>query len=662
MQAWTRTLVLSAILLSASRALADPVQLPLDGSAGFGKVVALDGDWAVAGAPDTGIDGLDRCGAAGLLHFNGEDWQLQTLLPDTLLSYDLFGGAVALYGDRLAIGAERAGGGGSIYTFRLVDGAWLPDQVLQPSVFDDLVWGRYGRKLEMSDRYLVAGPVFRNGDRYYEIHAWNGSAWVNPQAVTGDPGNSSSFESDLALDGDWLAIGGASYGSNEFRPGAVAVFTCDEGEWMRDALIVSDVHGGAFGTDLQLQGDQLVVGRPGNGRGDVQVYRRAFGQWTLQQSLASDIVVAWDFGQELAVESGRLFVAAVGNTGGSYNSDGYVFAYRLAGADWVEDGLFAHHDELDGLGAGLALSGSRLLVGAPAASGPDGQIHAGQVEIFAIETVSALQLVEPFDEVAVTLPLGRSEFLLDQGRLSSHYSSPWPLNVASSSIQVGPDFVGVFEHEVTVTSGQESRVDTLMIVLDRAPALDFELCGTDCGPLDSPQQVADIGLLLSAPLPPSSFTIEWQVNGEVVGLQGGDVDPFVCLAPTVDPASLQQGDLVQAHVGNGGWAVLPSCVWEVGATAVAEPSDVPAGLELLPAAPNPFNPRTMLSFWLPAAQVARLEVFDLLGRKRKVLVDDLLPAGVHRIEFDGAELPSGPCFIRLRSGSEERVLKVLLVK
>ena len=83
--------------------------------------------------------------------------------------------------------------------------------------------------------------------------------------------------------------------------------------------------------------------------------------------------------------------------------------------------------------------------------------------------------------------------------------------------------------------------------------------------------------------------------------------------------------------------------------------------------PNPFNPVTRISFSLPEASRAMVEVFTMAGRKVATLVDGDLPAGEHTIEWDGADSQgraqaSGSYFCRLRAGDAIDVGKMLLLK
>jgi len=80
------------------------------------------------------------------------------------------------------------------------------------------------------------------------------------------------------------------------------------------------------------------------------------------------------------------------------------------------------------------------------------------------------------------------------------------------------------------------------------------------------------------------------------------------------------------------------------------------------ASPNPFNARTTISFTLPTSASTRLELFDVRGRRVRVLVDAILEAGDHSLPWEATRLPSGLYLLRLRSGAVSRDSKVYLVK
>ena len=83
--------------------------------------------------------------------------------------------------------------------------------------------------------------------------------------------------------------------------------------------------------------------------------------------------------------------------------------------------------------------------------------------------------------------------------------------------------------------------------------------------------------------------------------------------------------------------------------------------------PNPFNAEVVIPFALGAEARAELVVYDVLGRRVRVLVDEVLGSGQHRVVWNGRDgggnrVASGVYFYRL--AAEEFVAKgrVVLVR
>ncbi len=81
-----------------------------------------------------------------------------------------------------------------------------------------------------------------------------------------------------------------------------------------------------------------------------------------------------------------------------------------------------------------------------------------------------------------------------------------------------------------------------------------------------------------------------------------------------------------------------------GMGTAAEPA-VADGLGL-DVAPNPVRDRARVSLDLPMATTARVEVFDVLGRRVATLHDGALSAGPHDFVLDAASLPAGLAVVR----------------
>lgn len=88
----------------------------------------------------------------------------------------------------------------------------------------------------------------------------------------------------------------------------------------------------------------------------------------------------------------------------------------------------------------------------------------------------------------------------------------------------------------------------------------------------------------------------------------------------------------------------------------------PINNRLLQNYPNPFNPETRIKFGLPKVGHVKLEVFNMLGQRVAVLLDERKPAGYHEVTFDGTELPSGVYYYRIQADEFMQVKKMLLVK
>ena len=95
---------------------------------------------------------------------------------------------------------------------------------------------------------------------------------------------------------------------------------------------------------------------------------------------------------------------------------------------------------------------------------------------------------------------------------------------------------------------------------------------------------------------------------------------------------------------------------------IAENGFTPEKFILYQNYPNPFNPVTTIRFEVPISQQVELSVFDMLGREVKGLYNDVAPAGIVTIDFNGEGLASGVYFYRLKTQEFVASKKLLLLK
>lgn len=79
-------------------------------------------------------------------------------------------------------------------------------------------------------------------------------------------------------------------------------------------------------------------------------------------------------------------------------------------------------------------------------------------------------------------------------------------------------------------------------------------------------------------------------------------------------------------------------------------------------APNPCRTTTTISFSLPATGPARLELFDLAGRRVSSPVDGTVKAGSYTLELETAALPPGVYVYRLTAGAETASRRMVVTR
>ncbi|MDA1028006.1 MAG: T9SS type A sorting domain-containing protein [Bacteroidetes bacterium] len=78
--------------------------------------------------------------------------------------------------------------------------------------------------------------------------------------------------------------------------------------------------------------------------------------------------------------------------------------------------------------------------------------------------------------------------------------------------------------------------------------------------------------------------------------------------------------------------------------------------------PNPFNPATSIRFSIPTSSPVRLEIYDTLGRRIKVLINNELSKGWHEVSWNANDLSSGTYFYRLSVGTQSITRSMLLLR
>ncbi len=164
---------------------------------------------------------------------------------------------------------------------------------------------------------------------------------------------------------------------------------------------------------------------------------------------------------------------------------------------------------------------------------------------------------------------------------------------------------------------------------------------------------------------PLHATFKLSASGESVGIfldTGADV-----VALDTHDFGPQVTDVSEGRLPDGGSNWVSFDTPTPGASNTVAAAEGPPPPLALTVWPNPFNPACSLAVQMPESGPVQLAVYDLAGRRVRVLCDEVRPSGRHEFAFDGrnergAALASGVYHAVLRTDSEWSVVKLTLVR
>ncbi len=97
-------------------------------------------------------------------------------------------------------------------------------------------------------------------------------------------------------------------------------------------------------------------------------------------------------------------------------------------------------------------------------------------------------------------------------------------------------------------------------------------------------------------------------------------------------------------------------------TGIVENGQYPKSFQLYNPYPNPFNPTTTIRFSVVRQHDVFLQVFDIIGRLIETLIDGKMEPGTHEITWNAQSYSAGIYFVRMTSGHNRQVQKLILLK
>ncbi len=303
------------------------------GSTNFGYSIAIEDDTLVLGACN--ING-ETNGSVFVYNWNGTNWlQTTQLFAWSGSTNDLFGCAVAIYGDRIVVGAshDNTGGdnAGAIYVFRKQFSVWTNEVKFHGTNGVDLMgypWSEeFGSSVDIKNGIIAIGaPKYELDGRVY-IYSFSGSQWVmddTPYMQGYEYHN--TYGQAIALSDDGLKI--------------------------------------AIGFP---HGDKRVGGGATYNHGKVKIYEKSGSTWHHKVTLMpNDTYQDQEFGNALAYK-GNLLVVGCKNHDGNYQDSGAAYIFEYSGGTWSEKQRLKP-EWLDfgvNFGSDVAIMGDKIVIGSP---------------------------------------------------------------------------------------------------------------------------------------------------------------------------------------------------------------------------------------------------------------------------------------------------------
>jgi uncharacterized repeat protein (TIGR01451 family) len=314
---------------------------------GFGRAFAVDGSTLVVGAADfSGAQYL--CGQATVWQQAGAEWQpIQTIDPPNPLFSGLFGKAVALSGDALALleGGVR-GGSAQVHLYeRSMDQWQLRQRLSHP----------FAHSVALTSNRLAVATTG-------QLHVYRLTR-TNQLSAAVETNFAHNVHSDtlyepigrVAMDGEKIAYGIVGDFSRQGGPGQVNIYERNvEGAWVLVTNLLQNTpplpnnlvrRPDAFGFALDFEGNWLAVGAPRDDTaarqgGALHLYERLTSgtvvSYILRQTIPSPVRQAEArFGESISLEGAFLVVGAPGIDSEVERQKGRVFVYRHDGTNWA---------------------------------------------------------------------------------------------------------------------------------------------------------------------------------------------------------------------------------------------------------------------------------------------------------------------------------------
>jgi hypothetical protein len=137
-----------------------------------------------------------------------------------------------------------------------------------------------------------------------------------------------------------------------------------------------------------------------------------------------------------------------------------------------------------------------------------------------------------------------------------------------------------------------------------------------------------------------------------------------------DPNCIKLDDKFNVYLSGSSSMKMCTIKYSQTVGVIKNGGQIPGCFKLYQNYPNPFNPTTKIKFEIPLTNggglsrgmFTKLTVYDILGRKIAVLIDQSMKPGTYEVEWDASNYPSGVYFYKLTAGDFTQTKKMVLLK
>ncbi len=308
-----------------------------DGGDQFGRSVAINGRYAIVGAPGNDDSGANS-GSAYIFKRSGSlnSWsQQQKLTASNASGGDSFGWAVDIHNSEAVVTANLKNSlQGSAYVYSRTGTSWSEDQILTAS--NGQPGDRFGWSADLKDQLVVIGAITADSIRGTAYVFQKDTSWFEQEQLLSPDGQAQDrFGRSVSVSNAVICVGAYKNDENGLNTGAVYTYFYDGANWnMEQKIMPNNVYNNVeyFGWSISQSEDYLVVGANledllGVDSGAGYIYKLHNQSWNLVRKLKpSDGQLDDNFGWSVSINGGFIVIGSPLHNSG-LDESGAVYFY-----------------------------------------------------------------------------------------------------------------------------------------------------------------------------------------------------------------------------------------------------------------------------------------------------------------------------------------------